>query len=49
MVGTLSAAQVVSWFASVTGSNVVFDFGAEVFALVGVSSTTGLEGDLIIL
>lgn len=45
--GTLTNAQVVTQFASVTGDGVVFEFGAgQSILLEGLTSTTGLDGDL---
>lgn len=42
--GSLTAAQVVSGFAALGGAgHVVFDFGADAFALVGVTTTAGLD------
>jgi len=42
--GNLDAAQVVSTYASVAGSDVVFDFGnGDIVTLTGVTSTSGLE------
>lgn len=47
---SVTAAQVVSDFASVNASgNVVFDFGADAFELVGISSTTGLDASIFFL
>ncbi|MDQ2095982.1 M10 family metallopeptidase C-terminal domain-containing protein, partial [Rhodalgimonas zhirmunskyi] len=48
--GTLTAAQVVSSFATDTGTDVVFDFGGgNIITLVDVATTTGLEGDILIV
>jgi len=47
--GALSAVQVVKQFASVVGSGVVFDFGAEEVTLTGINNLTGLENDLVIV
>jgi len=46
--GGLTTQQVVSTYANVLGSDVVFDFGSgNEFTLVGVSSTTGLDADIL--
>lgn len=48
--GSLTAAQVVTQFASVSGGNVVFDFGGgDTLTLEGLSITAGLESDLLIV
>ncbi|MGD9861960.1 MAG: calcium-binding protein [Pseudodonghicola sp.] len=48
--GGLTAAEVVSTYASVNGTSVVFDFGGDnTVTLLGVTSTVGLEADLIIV
>jgi Ca2+-binding RTX toxin-like protein len=47
--GTLTASQVVSRFATVTSSGVVFDFGdGDTVALRGVTTTNGLSDALLI-
>ena len=46
--GTLTTAQVVAQFASVTGGNVEFDFGGgDVLVLQGITSTADLADDII--
>ncbi|MGC9371553.1 MAG: hypothetical protein ACP5DX_18635, partial [Paracoccaceae bacterium] len=48
--GTLSAWEVVAQFATVSGGGVVFDFGGgDTIALEGLTSTAGLENDLLIV
>lgn len=48
--GGLTAEQVTSTYAAVSGADVVFDFGGgNEFMLVGVSSTAGLEGDILLV
>ncbi len=49
--GTLTAAQVVSDFASVTSAgDVLFDFGnGDTLLLEGISTTAGLQDDIIII
>ena len=48
-VGTLTAAQVVSSFATDIGADVLFDFGGgNTITLVGVASLVGLDGDIVI-
>ena len=47
--GGLTEAQVVGAFASVVGSDVVFDFGASSVTLLGLTTTTGLESDIVFL
>ncbi|MGQ0564166.1 MAG: calcium-binding protein [Gemmobacter sp.] len=48
--GALTAAQVVSTFASVVGGDVVFDFGARgSFTLDGITSTSGLDARIDII
>lgn len=46
--GSLTAAQVVSTFATVAGSDVVFDFGGgNVLTLAGLTDTTGLDAQIV--
>ena len=46
---SLTVRQLVNQFASVVGSDVVFDFGSgETMTLVGLTSTQGLAADLIL-
>lgn len=48
--GALSAAQVVSTFASVVGSDVLFDFGGgNTLTLAGLTDTTGIDGQIIFI
>ena len=48
--GGLNSRQVVSQFASITGDNVVFDFGdGNTITLLGVQTTDGLWDDLTII
>lgn len=48
--GTLTAWQVVNTYASVSGGNVVFDFGGgDTITLLGVNTLTGLYADLDIV
>lgn len=46
---SLTAAQVVSQFARVAGTDVLFDFGADEIRLVGLTSLTGLSGTIDIV
>lgn len=46
--GSLTAAQVVSTFATAAGGDVVFDFGdGNVLTLVGLTDTTGLDAQIV--
>ncbi|SLN39452.1 Bifunctional hemolysin/adenylate cyclase precursor [Roseovarius litorisediminis] len=47
--GNLTAAQVVSSFATAAGGNVVFDFGLDTLTLEGLLTTAGLADDLAIV
>ncbi len=48
--GGLSAAQVVSSYASVTGDGVLFDFGGDQSILLsGLNSLAGLDGDILLV
>ena len=48
--GTLTEAEVVSQFASISGGDVIFNFGGgDALTLLGLTSTAGLDGDLILV
>ena len=45
--GGLTAAEVVDTFASVVGSDVVFDFNISTVTLLGLNTTIGLDSDIL--